>query len=164
MPMPPINKRAAAGVMASAIALAAAFISAHEGKRNHAYADAVGIPTVCYGHTADVHLGQTQTDEECVVLLDGDLNEAAQAITHAVTVPLTANQRAALISFVFNIGTEAFQQSRLLRKLNTRDYQGAADELLRWDHAGGKVLPGLSKRRAAERALFLGQINPAKSM
>jgi len=159
MPMPQINKRLSAAVLAATLALAAPFVMRQEGKRNDAYSDAVSIPTICYGHTAGVHLGQTKTDAECEVLLKGDLAQAVQAVDDYTYAPLTPYQRAALTSFVFNVGTENYRRSRLLKLLNEGQYHLAANEFLRWDHAGGKVLPGLSKRRAAERALFLGWNN-----
>jgi hypothetical protein len=72
-----------------------------------------------------------------------------------VKVPLTQNQFDALVSLVYNIGQTAFSNSTLLKKLNAKDYQGAADQFLRWNKGGGKVMKGLVRRREAERALFL---------
>jgi hypothetical protein len=80
---------------------------------------------------------------------------AERAVADAVRVPLRQGQFDPLVSFVFNIGPGAFQSSTLLRKFNRRDERGAADELLRWSRAGGRVLDGLLRRRRAERALFL---------
>ncbi|MBF0892218.1 lysozyme [Gluconobacter sp. LMG 1744] len=83
------------------------------------------------------------------------------ALSRLVHVPLSDVQRAALLSWQYNVGTAAVESSSLLRKLNTADYAGAADELLRWDKAtvrGHLVeLPGLAKRRAYERDVFLGR-------
>ena len=72
-----------------------------------------------------------------------------------IHVPLTENQKAALQDFVYNVGATAFASSTLARKLNLGDTPGAADEVPKWNHAGGVVLAGLTKRRAAEQALFI---------
>ncbi len=78
-----------------------------------------------------------------------------RAVNRLVTVPLTQNQFDALISFVFNLGIGNFRTSTLLKKLNAGDYTGAAKEFPPWVRADGKQLPGLIKRRDAEKALFL---------
>jgi lysozyme len=83
-----------------------------------------------------------------------DLRESEQAVDYLVKVPLTDNQRGALVSFVFNVGAGNFRASTLLKKLNIRDYDGAADEFPRWNKARGKVLIGLKRRRADEAKLF----------
>lgn len=72
-----------------------------------------------------------------------------------VTAPLTSNQNDALLSLIFNIGASAFRKSTLLKKLNMLDYAGASNEFLRWNKAAGKELAGLTRRRKAERDLFL---------
>ncbi|NEP37557.1 lysozyme, partial [Moorena sp. SIO3B2] len=84
-----------------------------------------------------------------------DLESSESTVSNLVKVSLTDNQFSALVSFVFNIGPTAFRRSTLLRKLNHGDDQGAANEFLRWNKGGGRVLLGLSKRREAERKLFL---------
>lgn len=136
-----------------------------EGLRLTAYPDpgTGGDPwTVGYGHTGPgVHPGMTITEAQAEEYLLQDLRTAQDAINRLVLVPLSPAQKDALTSFVFNIGGgKAFANSTLLRKLNARDYKGAADQLLRWDKAGGKVLAGLSRRRRAERELFLSDIPP----
>lgn len=120
-----------------------------------AYADAVGVPTIGYGHTHGVHLGQVITVEQAQEFLQQDLRQAESAVSHLVKVALNDNQFAALVSFVFNLGAGALSRSTLLRDLNAKNYQAAADQFLVWDHAGGRVLPGLVRRRQAERKLFL---------
>jgi len=89
--------------------------------------------------------------------LQRDLATFEMAIASAVKVPLTADQFSALVSFIYNIGETNFGGSTLLRLLNQKDYLGAANQLLRWNKGGGQELPGLTRRRQAERALFLGQ-------
>lgn len=133
-----------------------ALIQGYEGLRLSAYRDSVGVLTIGYGHTgADVKQGMTITRDEAERLLRDDLHDAESAVEKAVRVPMTQGQFDALVSFVFNLGAGRLQTSTLLRKLNDRNYIGAADEFPRWNKAGGKVLAGLTARRGAERALFL---------
>lgn len=129
-----------------------------------AYPDPVtqGDPwTIGYGHTGpDVHPGQQITLTEAVGLLEQDLAEAERLVERHVTAPLTDNQFSALVSPAFNIGPEFFHNrdgspTHVLRHLNAGEYRAAADELLRWDRAKGRVVEGLLERREAERALFL---------
>lgn len=138
---------------AAALSLAAVVVTHYEGLSAQAYRDPVGIPTICYGHTAIARLGQTKTQAECDALLKGDLGEALAAVDQLVTVPLPVERRAALASFTYNAGAGNLAGSTLLRKLNTGDTQGACAELDRWVYAAGSKLPGLVKRRAMEREL-----------
>lgn len=78
-----------------------------------------------------------------------------QAVNKMLKVKVTQNQYDALVSLAYNIGTRALSTSTLMRKLNSGDYSGAADEFLRWNKSGGKVMPGLTNRRKAEREVFL---------
>lgn len=126
-----------------------------EGLELDAYQDAVGVWTIGYGHIVDVSSGERVTPEEAEQLLLNDMKRYEEALNKYVTVPLTQNQFDALCSFAFNLGTAALHQSTLLAKLNAGDYQGAADEFLRWVYAGGRKLSGLERRRKAERDLFL---------
>jgi lysozyme len=77
------------------------------------------------------------------------------AVNDAVNIPLSQNQFDALVSLAYNIGTNAFKTSTLVKYLNALDYKAAADQFLVWNKAGGSVLKGLVRRREAERALFL---------
>jgi len=126
-----------------------------EGRRLNAYQDAVGVWTIGYGHTRTAYPGQRITEAGAVALLRSDVATFERAVSQAVQVPLTDNQYAALVSFAFNVGSSALNSSTLLRRLNAGDYGGAANELLRWNRAGGRELYGLTRRREAERALFL---------
>ena len=142
-----------------------ALIKAHEGLRLEAYPDpgrGWEIPTVGYGHTSqagppDVTRGMRITAAQAEQILRDDLRKFEGYVTSAVHVPLTQAQFDALVSWTFNLGPGNLKSSTMLRKLNAGDYQGAADEMLRWNKSNGKVLAGLTKRRAAERALFLSQ-------
>lgn len=143
-------KMAAAG---ATLSVAAVVVSHYEGLRTSAYIDPVGIPTICYGHTATARMGQTMSQADCERLLERDLGDALAAVDAMVRVPLPVERRAALASFVYNVGPGQFSKSTLLRKLNAGDPQGACAELSRWVYAGGRELPGLVRRRAAEREL-----------
>lgn len=127
-----------------------------EGVRLVAYHDAVGVLTIGYGHTGhDVYTGQTITQNEAEQLLLRDVRIAELDVKAAVKVSISQHQYDALVDFAFNLGGPALQGSTLLRLLNSGDYAGADAEFKKWDHAGGKVLPGLTKRRAAEATLFM---------
>ncbi|CAO3438522.1 lysozyme [Azospirillum argentinense] len=144
-----------------------------EGLSRTAYRCPAGVWTIGYGHTRAVTPGDAITTEQAERLLADDLAEAAAVVDGAVTVPLTDGQRAALIDFVFNIGPgrsrkgkdlgkdgfvrlRSGKPSTLLRKLNAGDTDGAAAAFGAWVYGGGRVLPGLVRRRRAEELLFRG--------
>ena len=129
-------------------------IKQFEGLYLNAYRCPAGVPTIGYGHTAGVAMGQTITQQQADDYLRRDVRQFERAVARLVTVPLTQGQFDALVSFAFNLGEGALAQSTLLRLLNAGDYAGAAAQFDRWNKAGGRVLPGLVRRRAAERALF----------
>lgn len=136
-------------------ALGLALISQHEGLRTRAYVDPAGIPTICAGSTRDVFVGQRATLAECEQRLQEDSSYAGKAIAQCTSVKLSQEQYDALVSFAFNVGGGAYCRSTLVKKLNRGDCLGAANEFPRWNRAGGRVLPGLTKRRHAEKTLFL---------
>ena len=125
-----------------------------EGLRLSAYLCPAGIPTIGYGHTKGVKLGDTCTKEQAEKWLENDFFMAKQDVKAVVKVPLKENQLDALASFVFNLGVRKLTQSTLLKKLNAGDYSGAAAEFDKWVFAGKVKLNGLIKRRAKERKLF----------
>ena len=129
-------------------------IKQFEGLYLKAYRCPAGVPTIGYGHTAGVAMGQTITQQQADDYLRRDVRQFERAVSRLVRVPLTQGQFDALVSFAFNLGEGALAQSTLLRLLNAGDYSGAAAQFDRWNKAGGRVLPGLVRRRAAERALF----------
>ena len=134
-----------------------ALICAFESCRLEAYADDSPrrIPTVGYGHTgAGVMLGQRITQERAEELLQADLVATEAAVSGAIRVPLTQSQFDACCSLAFNIGTANFKWSTLAHLLNAGQTTLAGLEFHRWNHAGAKELNGLTKRRAAELALF----------
>ena len=141
-------------LIAGSLAMAASIVGYFEGRELIGYADPVGIPTICYGHTATAKVGDTKSPEECERLLQQDLGIALNAVDHALP-NLPAQTRAALGSFTYNVGVGAFNGSTLLRKAKSGDLIGACNELTRWVYAGGRKLKGLVNRRAAERELCL---------
>lgn len=145
--------RAAAVVAAAAIAMPV--ISEYEGKRNTGYTDpAPGkYETICWGHLQPGVLGKTYTDQQCVELLAADAVKHGLDIAPCLPDVLPVETRAAFISFGFNVGAKQFCASSLSKKAMGMDLAGACAELSRWTYAGPKQLPGLVKRRAAERKL-----------
>jgi lysozyme len=130
-----------------------------EGLRLTPYKDAVGNPTVGYGHfnlTPPPCDGCTViTQGQADAMLYNDLEHVLHRIHGMIGVDLTDNQLSALASFAFNLGLNNFANSTLLEELNKGNFDNASNEFLRWNHAGGNVLPGLTARRTAERELFL---------
>lgn len=113
------------------------------------------VPTIGYGHTAGVKLGDTCSPEQALEYLRNDVGAAERCVANSVRVSLTQSQFDALVSFVFNLGCRALGNSTLLRKLNAGDDVGASDEFGKWIHQGSKVLNGLVARREAEKEMFL---------
>lgn len=146
-------------VGAAASAALIEFVPQVEGMILRGYRDPIGIVTACAGHTKTAMLGRAYTLEQCHVLLDEDLAEHANGISKCVDMGrLTQGQRAAFVSFAYNVGTGAFCNSTLAKLARAGDVMGACAQLSRWTYAGGKQLPGLVKRRAAERAMCEGGI------
>ena len=125
-----------------------------EGLRLKAYQCSAGVWTIGYGHTKGVRKGDTCTEAEANQWLIEDVQDADDAVSKYVQVPLTQGQFDALVDFVFNLGAPQFFKSTLLRKLNDRDYKGAAEQFLRWRFANGVELAGLLRRRKAEVEMF----------
>lgn len=125
------------------------------------YKDAVGIPTIGYGNTyyedgRKVSLSDPAiTEARATDLLKMVVKRYEDAINRYVQVPITQNQFDALVSFAYNVGNENVRKSTLMKLLNQKQYTAAADQFLRWNKAGGKTLKGLTRRRQAERVLFL---------
>ena len=137
-----------------------ALIKQFEGCKLTAYQDSVGVWTIGYGWTQPVdgkpiRAGMTIKQETADGLLKTGLVSYESDVSRLVKVGLSQGQFDALVSFTYNLGARSLSTSTLLRKLNAGDYAGAADEFLRWNKAGGKVLNGLTRRREAERTLFL---------
>lgn len=148
-----LTKRIAGYTLAATLGIATAVVSKFEGLRTNAYLDPIGIPTICYGHTATAKIGEIRTPGGCKEQLSKDLLIAIEDVESRVKVPVTVERRAALVSFVYNVGGTRFGSSTLLRKLNAGDTRGACAELSKWVYAGGVKLNGLVTRRAEEREL-----------
>lgn len=132
----------------------AALVKASEGCKLTAYRCPAGALTIGYGHTRGVTAGQTITQDDAELLLESDLDDAAEQVRSMVTVPLTQGQFDALCDFVFNLGAGRLRDSTLLRLLNEGRYAEAAAQFRFWVMSNGQALSGLVTRRAAERALF----------
>ena len=136
------------------VSICVACVGTAEGLRTVAYSDPVGIPTICFGETDGVKMGDRATVEECRDKLGARVIEFGAAVDRCVHTPMSPHRKAGLTSFAYNVGPEAFCRSTLVTKLNIGD-PAACDELLRWNKAKGVPLPGLTKRREQERELCL---------
>jgi len=138
-----------------------------EGLSLHAYRDVAGVWTIGYGSTR-YHDGRTikpgdklASEQQASALFSNTLGQYEEAVNQCVKAPLSQNQFDALVSFTYNEGTSALKQSTLLKKLNEKDYSGAADQFLVWNKitdpkTGEKVIcDTLVARRKEERELFL---------
>lgn len=151
-----MDRRALFAITFSASALVG--LLAHEGYRQDAYLDSVGVPTVGFGTTDGVKLGDKTTVEKSLKRSIKDIMTYEAAVKQCVKVPLYQHEYDAYIQFSYNVGTAGFCKSTMVKKLNALDYTGACMEMNRWVYAGGKKLPGLIARRAKERDLCLGRL------
>jgi len=142
-----------AGGAAVILAIAGVLGTYHEGTRHNAYADVGGVWTICQGHTQGVRPGDTASDEQCRAYLEADMAAAYADVKRCITFPMTLAQQAAFTDAVYNIGPSVICGSTLQRLANAGDVRGACEQLLRWNKANGRVLPGLVARRQAERDL-----------
>jgi len=126
-----------------------------EGFRERAYLDVVGVPTIGYGFTKGVQLGDHMTQAEGQERLKTEIAEFEGGVITACTRLPSPNQLAALVCLAYNIGINAFRKSTVLRLHNAGDFTGAADAFRMWCKAGPRVVTGLVNRREAERALYL---------
>lgn len=138
-----------------ALDIALPFLRQREGLRLKAYSDQGGRVTIGYGHTGGVSLGDEISEPQAEDFLLADATNALEGVLSLVRVSLTDNQKAALTSFVFNLGINSLRRSGLLRLLNLGKYQAAADQFHLWNHRGMYVDHGLTLRRDLERTLFL---------
>lgn len=136
---------------ATALTISSPLVMTYEGRELNAYLDPVDIPTICYGHTEGVKLGQTQTDAQCEALLKGELGHVITQVDQLVTAPAPSTRLAALGSFAYNVGIGNFKRSTLLKRLNAGEGAAACAELSKWVYAKDIKLPGLVSRRATER-------------
>ena len=131
-------------------------IAGYEGYRGDAYRDSVGVPTIGYGETKNVKMGQKTTPDRALAQLLKSANEHADGVRKCVSVPLYQHEFDIYVSLAFNVGVGTFCKSTLVKKLNAGDYAGACAQLKRFKYAGGKVLPGLASRRESEYQRCMG--------
>lgn len=134
-------------------------IKQFEGFRPEAYQDSVGVWTIGYGTTIinnePVKQGTTITQDQALQLVQQEVNKLWSKIESILKVKINDNQMNALIDFAYNLGFGSLKNSTLMRLVNESKFDEAANQFPRWVYAGGKVLPGLVKRREAEKRLFL---------
>lgn len=142
---------------AAITAVAVGLVGGFEGLRTYAYRDVVGIPTVCFGETRGVKMGDKYTVEECKAMLGDALVEFETRMTACLKDPskVPDNAYVAMLSASYNIGSGAFCRSSMARYLNAGNIKAACNSLLLWNKAGGRVIKGLDNRRKEERALCL---------
>lgn len=150
---------AALAATLAASSIAVPMIAEREGFVPVGYPDpgplGVKLPTACFGATKGIVLGKRYTEQECAQMLADDVVRHGLDIAPCLPPTLPLETRAAFISFGYNVGSGAFCASTLSRKARAGDLAGACNELLRWTKAGGRELPGLVKRRKAERELCM---------
>lgn len=133
-----------------------ALLKEFEGCKLKAYKDSVGVWTIGYGHTGDEVCDGMEIDQDAAdELLRQDLEDKEDGVERLVKVEVSDNQFSALVCFAYNVGLGNLRSSLLLRCLNMHNPKDAGEQFLRWNKAGGRVLDGLTRRREAERALFL---------
>ena len=138
-------------------------IKSFEGFSARPYLCPAGVPTIGYGATyyPDGRRVTMQdrpvTEADATAMLRSMLASYEAGVSRYVLAPINQGKFDALVSFAYNLGLSALKSSTLLRLVNARDYAGAASQFGRWNRAGGKVLPGLTRRREAERVMFLGR-------
>lgn len=142
-------------------------IKSFEGLSLKAYRCPANVLTIGYGHSNNagdpkVTIGMSITKEEAEQILIKDLKKYEDAVRQAVKVPLNDNQFSALVSFCFNVGPSAFLKSSVLKEVNAKRFDLVPSRLALWNKGGGKVLPGLIRRRAAEGDLFSSEIKDEK--
>lgn len=147
-----------AKVSAALITAAAVFVAGWEGRSLVTYKDIVGVPTICYGETLNVKPGDRYTPEECQTMLVSRLaNDYYTPMLACVpeVAALPQGPKIAFLSLTYNVGVGAFCGSTLAKKIKAGDIRGACNELPKWNRAGGRVVQGLTNRRADELKLCL---------
>lgn len=119
------------------------------------------VPTIGWGSTGpDIKLGMTWTQEQADARFTADLARFARKVSEAIgDTPTTQGEYDAMVSLAYNIGVAAFTRSTLARQHRDGNKKSAAEQFLRWVRQGSKVLPGLVRRRAAERLMYLGNLS-----
>ncbi|WP_259668420.1 lysozyme [Rhizobium lentis] len=138
-------------------ALAVGFVGGKEGLSTKAYRDVVGVPTICFGETRGVKMGDTATVEECKAMLGDALVEFEGNMRACLTNPdaIPDKPYVSFLSVSYNIGSRAFCGSTIARRANAGDLVGACNAILAWNKAGGRVIRGLVARRKEEQRMCL---------
>jgi lysozyme len=153
------TRRTALG--AAVLALALTSVATHEGEARKAYLDIVGVPTICFGYTKGVRIGDTATKEQCQELLVQELEVANYYVSTCLHAPIPDKTRTAFVSLVYNAGPQTVckPQGSINRYWNSGRYQQACQALKLWVYAGGKKVKGLVNRRAEEYKLCTEGLN-----
>jgi lysozyme len=136
-----------------------ALIKKFEGCKLEAYLCSAGVPTIAFGRTKNVKLGDTCTQEQADAWLEEELEEYTGYVSDAVTQTLQQNQIDAMVAWTYNLGPSNLRSSTMLQVLNEGKFQEVPQQMRRWNKANGKVLEGLERRRLAESMLFDGDPN-----
>ena len=131
------------------------FIASLEGCKLKAYLCPAKVWTIGVGHTAGVKQGDVITKEQALKFLSSDVAVCEKVINQNIKIALSQTQFDALVSFIFNIGSNAFKKSTMLKFLNVKEFPLAAGQFDRWNKVRGEVCQGLVNRRAREKKLFL---------
>lgn len=162
------NKTPYGGLSAAVLAIAIPFVSQWEGFYPRKYYDSVGVATICYGATSadGVDLSKTYTKEECQAMLGNDLPKYDQSVKKCLTnkayAALSPPRHAAYISLSYNVGGGAFCKSSVVKDTNAGHMAQACDDMLAYNHGGGRVIQGLSNRRISECRLCLLDVTGAE--
>lgn len=130
-----------------------------------AYVDLVGVPTLCFGETKGIEIGDRATDAECRAMLKRRLADDYRAGLHryftdaTISQRLTAKRDAAYVSLAYNVGIRGAGRSTAVRRLNRGDIAGGCEALTWWNKAGGRVVRGLVRRRSAEKRLCMAGLS-----
>ena len=144
-----LKKKLGAGAAAVVIASATPFIAKWEGLETTAYRDIVGVPTVCYGETRGVKMGDTYTKAQCMDMLKVAVGEYYTKIQPCMTnKDIPVGVQASLLELAYNVGTGATCKSTMMKLANQGKYKEACRELDKWIRAGGQPIKGLQNRRA----------------
>lgn len=155
----------AAGALTAVGIAAITVVGKYEGLRLTAYRDVGGIPTICFGETRGVKMGDRYTAEQCKMMLKDGLIEFETEMRKCLNDPDTIPDKTyvALLSFSYNVGNRAACHSSVFRAANAGDLRAACNRLPLWNKAGGRVVGGLIKRRDDERELCLAGLTDRSS-
>lgn len=143
-------------ITAGGFAALFSLITYFEGYSVRVYADVVGIPTVCHGHTgADLRMGEVWTDERCKEMTYKEIRHYVNVVDKYLTRPIPHDTFVALVSLAYNIGEQAFRFSTAIARINKGDIAGGCEALKWFNKAKGRVIQGLVNRRAAEYAICM---------